>query len=131
MNETVQRTEMEQVHEDAVSPEVSVEAKPDSTDAQELQNALDEVAEGFRVGGFKCAHQECSLVHEHDTTKHRASDDFDMSDDEAASMEANPNCHCGLNELARRGVEDAPSPEKANNMAPIPGEMSRHLDSMF
>jgi hypothetical protein len=54
-----------------------------------------------------------------------------MSDDEAAQMEANPNCHCGLNEAARTGVDGAPTPNKANDMAPIPDSMTRHLDSTF
>jgi len=66
----------------------------------------------------------------HSTNKHRASDDFSMSSDEAAEMEANPNCHCGLAELARRGdVSGTPSPSRANDMAPVPDEMARHLDS--
>ena len=52
-----------------------------------------------------------------------------MSDADAASMEANPNCHCGLNEAARRGEADAPTPSRANSMAPIPDSMSRHIDS--
>jgi hypothetical protein len=130
-SKTVQRTDVEQIHEDADSPSVQVEARPDVEGAEQLHGALDETADSFNVGGFKCAHEECGLVHTHDTTKHRASDDFDMSEEEAASMEANPNCHCGLNELARRGVDGAPSPSRANSMAPIPSSMSRHLDATF
>ncbi len=129
--QAIQRKEIEEVQDESASPEVQVEAKPDVEGAEQLHGALDEMADSFDVGGFKCAHEECGLVHTHDTTKHRSSDDFDMSEEEAASMEANPNCHCGLGEVARRGVSGAPSPSRANSMAPIPSEMSRHLDSMF
>lgn len=128
MQETVQRTELEQVEEDAASPEVTVEAKPDIAGAEQLHAEVEAMAEDFSVGGFKCAHEECGLVHNHDTNKHRASDSFDMSDSEAAQMEANPNCHCGLNELARVGADGAPTPSQANSRAPIPDSMSRHID---
>jgi len=130
MEHTIQKTEIEQIQEQTQTPEVQVEARPDIDGGAELQATLGEIADDFEVGGFKCAHPQCGLVHSHDTNKHRASDDFSMSDDEAASMEANPNCHCGLGELARRDdVSDAPSPSRAENMAPIPDEMARHLDS--
>lgn len=130
-SKTVQRADVEQIQEEAEAPSIQVEARPDVEGAEQLHSALDETADSFDVDGFKCAHEECGLVHTHDTTKHRASDDFDMSDEEAASMEANPNCHCGLNELARRDVDGAPSPSRANSMAPIPSSMSRHLDATF
>ena len=130
--ETIQRTELEEIQEEeTTAPDVSVEMGPDVSGGQKLQSALGELADDFDVGGFKCAHPECGLVHQHDSTKHRASDDFDMSEEEAASMEANPNCHCGLGEVARRGVSGAPSPERANSMAPIPESMARHLDATF
>jgi hypothetical protein len=129
--DTIQRTEIEQITEEQSGPSVSVEYEPDVSGAQTLHGTLDDVASDFDMGGFKCAHEECGLVHEHDTTKHRASDDFDMSESEAADMEANPNCHCGLNELAQRDVSGAPTPSKANRRAPIPDSMSRHLDAMF
>ena len=131
MNDQIQQTEIEQIQDETSAPEIQVEAAPDVEGAEQLHAALDETADSFDVSGFKCAHEDCGLVHTHDSTKHRASDDFDMSESEAASMEANPNCHCGLNELARRDVNGAPSPSRANSMAPIPNEMSRHLDSMF
>jgi hypothetical protein len=131
MNKQIQQTEIEQIQDETSAPEIQVEAAPDVEGAEQLHGALDEMADSFDVSGFKCAHEDCGLVHTHDSTKHRASDDFDMSESEAASMEANPNCHCGLNELARRGVSGAPSPSRANSMAPIPNEMSRHLDAMF
>jgi len=131
MTEQIQRTDLEQIQELSQQPdvEVTVEGRDDVGGAAQLQSSLDAMADSFDVSGFKCVHEECGLVHNHDTTKHRGSDSFDMSDDEAASMEANPNCHCGLGEAARTGVEGAPSPDDANDMAPIPESMARHLDS--
>lgn len=127
--QTVQKTEMEQIHEESGSPSVQVEADPSVEGASQLQGALGEIADSMDVSGFKCAHEKCGLVHNHSTNKHRASDSFDMGDEDAASMEANPNCHCGLNELARTGGDETPSPSRANDMAPIPDGMARHLDA--
>jgi hypothetical protein len=124
----VQRTELEQIQEDAKTPSITVEARRDSVDAGQLHGELGEMADSFDMTGFKCAHEECGLVHNHDSTKHRYSDSSDASEAEAAQMEANPNCHCGLNEAARRGDADV-SPSRANSMAPIPDSMSRHIDS--
>jgi len=131
MTEQIQRTDVAQIQEQSQESEidVSVRGKMDVGGVQQLQDSLDSMADAFDVSGFKCVHEECGLVHNHDTTKHRGSDSFDMSDDEAASMEANPNCHCGLGEAARTGFEGSPSPDKANDMAPIPESMARHLDS--
>lgn len=127
---SIQRTGLEQIQKDAKSPSVTIEKKPDVQGGGELQSALGEMADSFRMSGFKCAHEKCGLVHNHDTTKHRFSDSSDMSDEEAASMEANPNCHCGLNNAAKDGHEDAPTPSRANSMAPIPDSMARHIDSL-
>lgn len=131
--ETIQKTELEQIQDEHQAPEISVdvETRRDVAGAETLHGALNEMADDFRASGFKCVHEACGLVHNHDTTKHRASDSFGMGDDEAADMEFNPNCHCGLNELARRGHADAPSPSRANSMAPIPDSASRAMDSMF
>lgn len=131
MMKSVQRTDIEEVERGHEGPDVELEVSPDVSGGSRLQGALDEMADDFGVNGFKCAHPQCGLVHGHSTNKHRASDSFDMSESEAASMEGNPNCHCGLNELAYRGVSGAPSPSDANAKAPIPGSMSRHLDAMF
>jgi len=135
MEDTIQKTEIEQIEEETETPDVSVELGDGSTSSiaggQELQAAIGSLADSMDVRGFKCAHEQCGLVHSHDTNKHRASDDFSMSEDEAADMEANPNCHCGLGELARRDVKDAPSMSKANDMAPVPESMSRHLEGSF
>lgn len=132
MAEQIHETDLEQIEETTATPEVSVERKPAISGGQDLQAELGEMADSFNVGGFKCAHPECGLVHGHDTNKHRASDDYDMSENEAADMEANPNCHCGLNELAHRDdVDGTPSPSRANDMAPVPETMARHLDASF
>jgi hypothetical protein len=125
----VQRTDLEQIQEDAQSPDVDVSVeRRDISGASELQSELGAMADSMDVTGFKCVHEKCGLVHGHDTTKHRAGDSFDMSDSEAAEMEANSVCHCGLNDAARSGVEGAPSPSQANSRAPIPDTMTRHLD---
>jgi len=123
----VQRTELEQIQENAKAPSITVERKPDVSGAEQLHSELGAMADSFDMTGFKCAHEECGLVHNHDSTKHRYSDSSDASEAEAAQMEANPNCHCGLNEAARAGDADV-SPSRANSMAPIPDSMSRHID---
>lgn len=128
--EQLQRTDVEEVTEEHTAPEIQVERRPDVQGAAQLHAEVESVADSMDVRGFKCVHEKCGLVHGHDTTKHRGSDSFDMSEDEAAQMEANPNCHCGLNELAHKGVANK-SPSQANSTAPIPDEMSRHLGSMF
>jgi hypothetical protein len=134
MSKQIERTDLEQI-EDTQSPSIDVDVGggsggADVEGAEQLQATLDTMAEDFRMSGFKCVHQECGLVHNHDTTKHRGSDSFDMSDDEAAQMEMSPNCHCGLNQMAKEGVEGAPSPSRANEMAPVPDSATRHIDSL-
>lgn len=129
MQKAIQRTELEQIQENAKAPSITVERKPDVSGADQLHSELGAMADSMDVTGFKCAHEECGLVHNHDTTKHRYSDSSDMSEAESAQMEANPVCHCGLNEAARAGDSDAPTPSRANSMAPIPDSMSRHIDA--
>jgi hypothetical protein len=129
MSETVQRTDLEQIQKDTTSPEVDVKVeRQEIGGVDQLHDELDAMADSMDVTGFKCVHEKCGLVHEHDTTKHRGGDSFDMSEDEASQMEANSVCHCGLNDAARSGVEGAPSPSRANDKAPIPDSMTRHLD---
>jgi len=132
MTKQIQRTDLEQIQEDSGSVDVdvvdvSVERR-DVDGAEQLHAELDSMADSMDVTGFKCVHEKCGLVHNHDTTKHRGGDSFDMSEDEAAQMEANSVCHCGLNDAARSGVEGAPSPSRANEKAPIPDSMTRHLE---
>lgn len=130
MSEAIQRTNLEQIQKDTQSPDIDVSVERDGIGGSEqLQSELDAMADSMDVTGFKCVHEKCGLVHEHDTTKHRGSDSFDMSEDEAAQMEATSNCHCGLNDAARTGVAGAPSPSQANDTAPIPDSMTRHLDN--
>ena len=125
----IEKTELEQVQEEAEAPEVSVEADAVSVEGSEnLHASLDDAADGFDVSGFKCV--KCGLAHMHDTTKHRTSDSADVSDSEAASMDYNPNCHCGYNEAAHKDVVDA-SPQSAASTAPIPDETAREMQAQF
>jgi len=97
-----------------------------------LHQTLDGVASEFRVTGFKCA--ECGLAHMHDTNKHRASDTFDVSFEDAASHTTNPNCHCFLHEAKHRGDEMGVDPSRAAEIAesaPIPDSMAKRLESSF
>lgn len=126
--DTMQKTEREQVQEQTETPDVSVEWESGVSGGAELQSALAEMAGSFKISGFKCAHEQCGLVHGHATDKHRVGDSFDVSDHDVAGMEMSPNCHCGLNELAKRGVDGAPTPSQANDTAPIPDSAARHID---
>lgn len=112
------------------SPVIELDASGDSAGLDGLVETLQATATDFRVTDFKCA--KCGLPHGHDTDKHRASDSFALTHDEAAGMEFNPNCHCGYNELAHRGkseygVTDAPSPASASDTAPTPNHVQRQL----
>jgi len=132
----IQKTDAKVIQEDATQPEVEVDAVANSSDlsveAGGLQKSLDTVADGFSVRGFKCA--KCGLAHMHDTNKHRATDSFDMGDSEAADMEFNPNCHGGVNQLARNGSEygvDEWSATKTAKNAPVSDEATRELNEKF
>lgn len=98
---------------------------------EELASDIKGAAAHARVGGYKC--QKCNLAHTHDTDKHRASDSYGLTHEDAAGMEFNPNCHCGLHNVAHRsgelGVSDAPTPSRANDLAPVPSDVQRDLRS--
>lgn len=134
MNKTIQeveQTEVEQMQEE-VQSSIQVEDGSTKVEAGSLHAELDDSVEDFRVSGFKCA--QCGLAHMHDTNKHRASDSFDMTDDEAASMDYNPNCHCGVNELARRGSDfgvDERSAAGTASGAPIPDATTQEMNSKY
>lgn len=142
-SQVVTQTDVAEIEQESSTPSVSVDmdAVTDGDGAGgrggmiegalELQQTLDELTDGLTPSGFKCAHEECGLVHGHATNKHRATDSFDVSADEASSMETNPNCHCGLHESAERGFEGAPSRSGATEQAPIPSEMGSHIDASF
>lgn len=128
----LKQTGMEQMQEDVRGPDIDADVGGISVQADALQEELDDVADSFSVDGFKCA--KCELTHMHSTNKHRASDSFDMGEDEAASMEYANFCHCGVNELARHGSDygvDEGSAESTASMAPIPDETARQLDQQF
>lgn len=126
--ETIQKEEVEQINSDHAAPEISIEGGASVAGAEELHGALDNIADSFDMTGFKCT--ECGLAHMHDTTKHRATDAFDMSDEDAASMDYNSNCHCGYNEAAHKGISDV-SPSQAARTAPIPDETRREMKQAF
>lgn len=126
--EQIQQTEVEQIEGDHTAPSVSVEGSITVSGAKALHSAIDSIADSFDVSGFKCT--ECGLAHMHDTTKHRASDSFDMSDEDAASMDYNANCHCGYNEAAHKGIADV-SPDEAARTAPIPDHTQREMKQEF
>ena len=127
----ITKSEMEQKQEQTSGPAIDVEGPQFSIEgSRDLHATLDDAADDMSVRGFKCV--KCGLAHMHDTNKHRASDSTSMSEDEAAEMEFNPNCHCGYNELAHRGaaygVEDTPSPSQAASTAPIPDATRRQME---
>lgn len=107
-----------------VDPSVSVSG------VQDLHQSLDEIADSFDVTGFKCPNPECGLAHMHDTTKHRLSDTFDVSESVATEMTFNPVCHCGVHEASLRGSEFGVDESRASRIAgdaPIPTETERAM----
>lgn len=121
---------IEQMPVEQIERETSVPSREENTVLTNgLHDSLQEMADSFDVSGFKCV--KCGLVHSHDTTKHRLSDTFDISESDAAMMEYDSVCHCGIQEAARRGnevgIDEAEASRKAEN-APIPPETSRKMD---
>jgi len=130
----MQQIEQQQVERVSVEEETfSVDVQPGvSVDASGLQESLGEIADTFDVTGFKCV--KCGLAHMHDTTKHQLSKDFDISDEDAAAMDYNSVCHCGLQEAGRHGSDvgiDESSAARAAGNAPIPPEASREMNEQF
>lgn len=130
----MQQIEQQQVERVSVDEHgISVDAElGTSVEASGLHESLHEIADSFDVTGFKCV--KCGLAHMHDTTKHQLSKDFDISDEDAADMEYNSVCHCGLQEAARHGsdmgIDEASAANVAGN-APIPPEASREMNEQF
>lgn len=127
----VERERVEEIADDALSGTVEADG-PVSVDGGGLQNVLADAADSLDVTGFKCV--KCSLQHGHDTNKHRSSDTFDVSESEAAKMDYNPNCHCGVNELARHGSDygvDEASADSTASSAPIPDETRVQMDEQY
>lgn len=111
-----------------VSADVSIEG------GSSLMDSIEETASDFNVTGFECAN--CGISHNHDTTKHKASDSFELgAGDSAKSLDSNGVCHCGYNEVAHRaddlGVSGAPSPSEAFRTAPIPDGERRRMQSDY
>jgi hypothetical protein len=111
--------------------EVEVGVEVGSNESLEaLQSEIESGANGLKVTDFKC--QACGLAHGHDTDKHRASDSFSLSHDEAAQMEgANPNCHCGAHYLAKHGsdfgVDESDAASVASG-APVPESVQKRFN---
>lgn len=124
------KQQIEQIEESGSS--LSFDGSVSVSGTESISSSLADMASGFDVTGFKCT--ECGLAHMHDTNKHRASDSFDMGEGEAASIDMNPNCHCGVQELGRRGsdfgVDEGQAASIAHN-APISDSASRLLNQRF
>jgi len=131
MQNTVQEIEQTEQIRDEMPSSISVQSG-ESIEASGLHEALDEMASSFDVSGFKCS--TCGLAHMHSTNKHRASDSFDMSVEDTADMDYNPNCHCGVNELARRGSDFGVDESEASSTAshaPIPDSATQEMNEQF
>lgn len=125
----LKQTSVEEMQDELMS---SISVEGTTVDASGLHAELDRTADDMSVEGFKCP--TCNLAHMHGTTKHRATDTFDLSDDEAASMEYNSVCHCGVNELARRGGEfgiDVARAASIASNAPIPDATTQEMNAKF
>lgn len=122
----IEQQPVERVRENR-SPEVDAET---TVSVGELHESLRSMADSFDVSDFKCA--KCGLVHTHDTTKHKLSETFDISESDAATLfEYNSVCHCGVQEAARRGSDFGIDEAEASSIArdaPIPPESSRKMD---
>jgi len=130
----MKQIEQQQVERVSVEePSFSVDTVAGATvDVGNLHQKITEIADTFDVTGFKCV--KCGLAHMHDTTKHQLSKDFDISDADAAQMEYNSVCHCGLQEAGRHGSDmgiDESSAARAAGNAPIPPEASREMNEQF
>lgn len=122
-----QRDRARQITEPKSDMEVELEVGA-GEGLEELEAEIDSTAESFRVSDFKC--QACGLAHGHDTDKHRASDSFSLSHDEASEMNMNPNCHCGAHELAARGSDfgvDEGEASRVASGAPVPESVKKRL----
>ncbi len=131
MQKTIQEVEQSELMRDEMKSSVSVSTEA-GVDAGGLHDALEDMAHEFEVTGFKCT--TCGLAHMHSTNKHRASDAFDISVSDTADMGYNPNCHCGVNELARRGSDfgvDETDASSTANHAPIPDSAMQEMNDKF
>jgi hypothetical protein len=131
MSNTIQEIEYSEPSTGTVSLPASSQSEL-RVEASGLHDSLEEVADSFDATGFKCP--TCGLAHMHSTNKHRASDAFDISVETTAEMEYNPNCHCGVNELARRGsdfgIDESEATSTASH-APIPDSTTQEMNDRF
>lgn len=126
MQKAIEKVSVKEVGQDRSVDTPSAERQIEG--AEELHAHLDEVADSMDVGGFQCI--RCGLVHQHDTTKHTLSSTFDISAEDAASHEYNPNCHGGVHEAALKGDSwgiDTSKAKSIANGAPIPDHIAREM----
>jgi hypothetical protein len=120
-----QKPELEEVEGGVIQLDPAEDA---SEGLSELEAEIEATAEGFSVRGFKCT--KCGLAHGHDTDKHRASDTFAMTHDEAGQMDFNPNCHCGAHALAHGRGPNSVNRSEARataDSAPVPESVQQEL----
>jgi len=132
MQKTITEVEQTEVQEMQEEMESSIQVEGSKIEANGLHAALDTMAEGFDVTGFKCP--TCGLAHMHSTNKHRATDSFDMGSEESASYDTNPNCHCFVHEASRRADEMGIDKSKAQRIAegaPVPDSLTQELNAKF
>jgi len=131
MQKTIQEVEQSELMREEMESSVAI-GNQSIVEAGGLHDALEDMAREFDVTGFKCP--TCGLAHMHGTNKHRASDAFDISVSDTADMDYNPNCHCGVNELARRGSDfgvDETAASSTAGHAPIPDSTTQEMNSKF
>lgn len=131
VQETIQEVEQSEISDDELTSSVTVESGV-SVSADGLQAALNESASEASVTDFKCG--TCGLTHGHGTNKHRATDSFDISMSDIDKMDYNPNCHCGVNELARHGSDfgvDESAASRTANSAPIPDDTRQEMNAEY
>lgn len=118
--------------QDAQQPTIDGSADVTISGTAQLKESIEADARDGRVQSWKCA--GCGLSHGHDTDKHRASDSFSMSESDVRAMDSNGNCHCGVNELGRRGSDFGVSEGQASGIArnaPIPDSEGRAMDAAY
>jgi len=126
----LKQTGVERLTEDDESRSLNPEFT--AVEASGLHSTLEDAADTFDVTGFKCA--KCGLVHQHDSTKHRLSDTFDVGSDIGGQTDFSPVCHCGAQEASRNGSQYGIDESRAANIAsgaPIPAEEARAMDKAY
>lgn len=132
MKQTIKEETIQE--ETDTSSDIDVSSGVEIEGGSSLKETIEDGASSMDVRGFECA--DCGVHHNHDTTKHKASDSFALGEgDSAESLEMNGVCHCGYNEVAMRGSElglsGTPDTSGAFNTAPIPEDVHREMKADF